>query len=644
MTKQRRVRLLKKFSFGAASLLLVLGISLQSSLQGEIDYYDPKPFGDEDFRARDSDNLAIGKWWEYDGPDLERAGEWFTERAREEALAFALYTHHRGVLKLTAQCFPLLPDEPKTITLEFFKDGQWVKVDEQAVLYPGWDTHFRVEDWDNRFDVPYRLKLGELSAFEGLIRKDPIDQDVIVMAAMSCNSPRNNVTDMRHEVVTQLLEHDPDLLFFAGDQNYTHDEATYGWLQFGVQFADVMRDRPTICIVDDHDVGQGNLWGEGGVRNPDADGSDAGYAFPPSFVNMVQRQQTGHLPDPFDPTPIKNGYTVYYTDMTVGGISFAILEDRKFKSGPERVPQMGPRADFIADPDFDRDAINLPELKLLGDRQLEFLDHWSRDWEGAEIKVALSQAPFAGAVSLYGNQNRRMIADLDVNGWPQDGRNRALQRLRAVRATHICGDQHLAVMMKHGIDDFRDGPYGFTVPALVNTFYGRWWHPLEEPHPHEEPIESTLPWVGDYLDGFNNHMTILAYANPKNRGDLTQRGDGYAIIRFNKATGEGIFENWPRFANVAEGDSAQYEGWPMTLDLSANDGRMPIAHLEEILLPMDDAVVELTDAETGELIYCYRVKGSSFSAPVFEPGTYTLRAGADRPDLVLLENQTVLPN
>ena len=87
-------------------------------------------------------------------------------------------------------------------------------------------------------------------------------QDEIVVGVLSCNSPKDDEFDTRLASVAALKHHDPDvLLFFAGDQNYTHDEATYGWLQFGVQFAEVMKDRPTICITDDHDIGHGNLCG-----------------------------------------------------------------------------------------------------------------------------------------------------------------------------------------------------------------------------------------------------------------------------------------------------------------------------------------------------------------------------------------------
>ena len=75
-----------------------------------------------------------------------------------------------------------------------------------------------------------------------------------------------------------------------------------------------------------------------------------------------------------DAEPIERGISVYYTRLRVGGVDFAILEDRKFKSGPEgKIPKMGPRPDHINDPAYDRAAVDLPELKLLGDRQLKFL-------------------------------------------------------------------------------------------------------------------------------------------------------------------------------------------------------------------------------------------------------------------------------
>jgi hypothetical protein len=606
------------------------------------------PFGDADKWAKQSDISCIGKWWEKTVPNPYKFySDWIKSVDRKDALAFALYTQDKGVLKLTAQCFPLLPKEPKEVTLELKMDGTWKKVQTQKVLYPGWSSHFRVENWDGSKDVPYRLRLGSLSSFEGLFRKDPKNKETIVVASMSCNSPKDKERFTRLQIVKNLKKHDPDLLFFAGDQNYAHEEATYGWLQFGLQYKDVMKDRPTVCIPDDHDVGHGNLWGVGGIKSNGAGGAtDGGYMYPAKFVKMVERQQTWSLPDAFDPTPVKQGIGVYYTELNVGGISFAILEDRKFKSSPMgNVPKMGSRWDHINDPKYDRNSVNKPGLKLLGDRQIRFLNSWSRDWTDDVMKVALSQTAFCGAVHMHGSGKNRLLADLDCNGWPQDGRNRALKYLRAARATHLCGDQHLAVVVKHGIETHRDGPMAFTGPALVNTIYGRWWMPKDEKAGGGEPIKSSLPWVGDYEDGLGNKITMMAYANPDKlnmkliREDSSRenRGDGYGLVRFNKSTGKIVLECWPRFADLSRGDKAQFLGWPLDFNVKENDGRKPHDHLKEVTLPVENAVVELTTAN-GDLVYCYRVKGKSFKAPVFAAGKYTLKAGKNKAEKTLLEN------
>lgn len=651
---------MKKFLMRRTFLASLFSCSLLNinAQVGEVDeqnldpaYYSSKPFGTDSRWAKDSDNVATGMWWKPVPRAHEREKsmrDWFISIPRSEAMAFALYTHHNGVLKITGQCFPLLPSEPKEVTLEFQQDGKWVATDKQPVVYPGWSVHFRVKNWDNSRDVPYRLRLGEISHFEGLIRKDPKDKETLTVASMSCNSPQDKERFTRTQFIKNLSKQNPDLLFFAGDQNYVHDEATFGWLQFGVQFKELMKDRPTICIVDDHDIGHPNLWGEGGAKSTGEGGAaDGGYMFPASFVNMVQRQQCWNLPDPFDPTPIKQGITVYYTELNIAGVSFAILEDRKFKTGPlGMIPKMGPRPDHINDPAYDRNAVDLPDLELLGDRQIKFLDHWARDWEGDTMKVALSQTAFCGAVHMHGSGNSRLLADLDCNGWPQKGRNQALTLLRAARASHLCGDQHLAVVVKHGIESFRDGPMSFTSPALVNTIYGRWWWPKDEKPGGGTPIKSSLPWVGDYEDGLGNKITMHSYANPEEldmkviRSDSSRenRGDGYGLIHIDKKSGDITFECWPRFSDISRGNAAQFPGWPITFNVSENDGRAPIAHLKEVPLPFENTVVELTDSTSGELIYCYRVQGKSFKAPVFKKGTYTLKVGKDRPESILLKD------
>ena len=438
-----------------AALAAALGSPSQEAMAAGAAVDAASPFGPQ-FPGLDS--LAIGEWWtkQAKGPNPPP----LMNVPRAEVIAFALYTVDRGVLKLTAQLFPLMPGETRGVRLEFQRDGEWREATKAEVYYPGWDAHFRVEEWDATKDVAYRVRHGGQAVFEGRIRRDPVEKDEIIVANMSCNSSRT--TGLRPEIIERLRAQDPDLLFFAGDQTYRHTEHTAGWIEFGLQFRDLIRDRPTITIPDDHDVGQPNLWGENGRKAARQDGADGGYFYPVEYVNLVQRQQTWHLPDPADPAPVERGITVYFTRLRLGGIDFAILEDRKFKSGPAgKIPQMGPRPDHINDPAYDPKTIDVPGLQLLGERQHRFLTTWTQDWSGAELKCVLSQTAFCGAVHMHGGPTDRLLADLDCNGWPQTQRNRALEEIRRARAVHLCGDQHLAVVTRHGIAAWGDGPVVF---------------------------------------------------------------------------------------------------------------------------------------------------------------------------------------
>jgi hypothetical protein len=519
------------------------------------------------------DSLCVNDWWNRKpSPIID------LKVPRDEVVCFGIYTVHDRVLKLSAQLYPLYPKETREVRLEVKRDGAWREIARREVNDIGWSASFRIPDWDDAADVPYRLRHGENAVFEGLVRKNPKDKDEIVLAALNCNS--NKDRNLRPEYVRNINHQDPDLVFFAGDQSYDHKEHTAAWLKFGLSFRDTFRNRPCITIPDDHDIGQANLWGEDGKKSSSSAGDDGGYYFHPEYVKMVERQQTSHLPDPYDPTPIQQGIGVYYTRLLLDGVDFAIIEDRKFKTGPKgRHPMKGPRPDHILDPKYDPKVIDTPGLELLGKRQEAFLDAWAGMRDGVAMKAVLSQTGFAGGAHLHGNVDNRLHADLDSNGWPQSGRRRALELIRKAGAVHIGGDQHLATVIRHGIDEFRDGPWAFVPPAIVNTYYGRWWWPEDE-KPGANPVpDSPLPWTGDYLDGFNNKITMVAYANPHPRRARTAAldsdpsadsavkedwADGYGLIRFRKKSGEVVFECWPRFADVTQPDARQFPGWPVS--------------------------------------------------------------------------------
>ena len=100
-----------------------------------------------------------------------------------------------------------------------------------------------------------------------------------------------------------------------------------------------MKDRPTVMIPDDHDVYSNDLWGKSGIPMP-GDGEAntmrcfGGYRMHPTWVEVVEHTQMGHHPDPYDNTPVEQGLNARYTSIDIGNVSFALINDRKFKSAP----------------------------------------------------------------------------------------------------------------------------------------------------------------------------------------------------------------------------------------------------------------------------------------------------------------------
>lgn len=570
---------------------------------------------------------------------------------KEKCIAFTVYTLHNGTLKMTAQLYPLAEGVDRMVRLQVEKEGGWkdvaqTKVSEASYGFPQenlkrWTAHFRVNDWDDTQNWKYRVvAAGGPASYEGTIRKDPVDKQTIVVAAFTGNSKHDR--RLKPDIVRNIKAQDPDLLFFSGDQSYDHRQHYQAWLLFGMQFGEILKDRPSVCIPDDHDIGQANVWGENGVKeNISEAGADGGYFYSPQYVNSVQDAQTWHLPDPYDATPIKRNIGVYYTSLRVGRVGFALIEDRKFKTGPKGlVIHNGPRPDHITDPKFDPQKVDLPDARLLGERQLKFLHDWGKDWQGESMKAVLSQTVLANAAHRHGKYNYRLVADLDSNGWPQSGRNRALIEIRRSFAFMIGGDQHLATVIHHGVNQWGDSGYSFCVPSIVNL-YNRWWDPQEQP---DRKIEGPLPHMGDYFDGFRNRVTMYAYANPdearKNKygGEWGARAAGYGLIHFNLKTRDIKMECWPRGVDVTAADAEQYPGWPITINQLDNYGRQGTAWLPTLQVEgMQDPVVQIIDETYGDVVYTLRIKGTRFQPEVFRDGSYTIRIGEQPSALKTLE-------
>ncbi len=598
----------------------------------------------------------------------------FHEERTFGPILFVQYTLSRGTLKMTAQMPPIGKKDGQVIDLKTKAGIHWKTISQAPIDSLARTATFRIEEWDVSRNIRYRLAYqlydegNKLKTyyFEGNIRKEPLDKEEIVVAGFTGN---NDLGFPNNDIVESVKYHDPDLLFFSGDQIY-EGVGDYGaqhapldkacldylrkWYIYGWAYCDLMRNRPTVPIPDDHDVYHGNIWGAGGIATPPGlwggyAQDQGGYKMPAIWVNMVQRTQTAHLPDPFNPEPVAQGIEVYYTEMNYGGISFAIIEDRKFKSAPKLLfPEAKIYNGFAQNTDYDAEANSDVEgAVLLGDRQLKFLEEWSGDWtNNTWMKVVLSQTIFSNVATLPYEErhsdaivpklrilkqdeyppNDVLVSDFDANSWPQTGRNKALAAIRKSYALHIAGDQHLGSTIQYGIDDWHDGGYAFCVPAISNLWPRRWC-PAEGGKNRKKDAPG---YTGDFTDGFGNKMSVYAVSNPVLTGrkpaQLYDRAAGYGIVKFNRSTRDITIECWPRQANPEK--DAQFPGWPITINQEDNFGRSSNLFLPELTITgIIDPVVQVIDEDNKEVISTLRIKGTNHQPKVLHEGKYTIKVG-----------------
>jgi hypothetical protein len=591
---------------------------------------------------------GAGRWWFADWQVAGSRLEAHDDRALGPLL-FNQYTLSDGVLKMTAQMPPIGSEDSQTVRLETRtgREADWRPLAEATIDPEARTARFRIEKWNDRLDTPYRLGYSVSSVdggqdvhyLEGTVRRDPVDRPQLSVANLSCNT---HAAFPNADYVARVAALDPDLIAFVGDQFYevSGGYGTVGrpldtaildylrkWYLHGWTWRDLTRNRPTVSLPDDHDVYQGNIWGEaGGPRHGTQE--MGGYQMPAAWVNVVHRTQTSHHPDAYDPTPIRQGISVFYGPLNYGRISFAILADRMFKTGPEgKVPSTGIRGDHVVDPDFDPRTADIPGAELLGERQLKFLRKWAGDWRNAEMKAVISQTIFTAMATTHGGKRERLRADYDSNGWPQTARNQALREIRKAFAVHIAGDQHLPAVVHYGIDEHRDGPVAFAGPA-VNVGYQRWWEPDK---PGENRTLGAPENTGDFLDHFGNRLTVLAVANgaiEPRQGlleMLADRASGLGLVRFNKLLQQITFECWPLLADPTAAGQ-QFPGWPVSVNVLDNYGRPAAAYLPGLEIGgLARPVVQVVDERTGEIEYTVRVNQPWFDPKVFAPGQYTIR-------------------
>ncbi len=570
---------------------------------------------------------------------------------------WTMYTLNRNQVKLMALMPPMGKDDNQVVTLQLRHGLSWRPVATETIEPDSRTAVFRLEDWDVSRNVDYRVEYVEKnkkgteikSWYQGTIRREPANRP-LKLGALTCQF----TSGFPYTPLVKNLTHlNPDLLYFSGDQIYEpnggypikrepEDVSIINYLGkyylFGWAFRDLMRDRPTICTPDDHDVYHGNLWGEAGAEMPEGSGTSDSRGFRQSvkMVNVVNQTQCGQMPDPYDPSPIKRGMSVWYTSLNYGRISFAIISDRIFKTAPEAVSDWAGRHDHMKAPREDLSFLDKPGVEMIGERQSLFLEDWITDWKDTDMKVLLSQTVYANVATHHGSLDNYLYGDLDSGGWPKSGRDKIIRLLRKGAALHINGDQHLTTLVQYGIDGFRDAGWSFCTPAICN-FYMRWFLPDELEIPVVDRPEHNYPNTGNYEDSFGNKNYVYAVGNPgkittdkRSRYNNAQlRVSGFGIITFDKQKRTIEMESW-RFQADAKNPNPvrdQFPGWPLTISQFENLGKGAQNYLPEITVNKSNQLIQIINEETCETVNIFRMHGDKIQPQLFESGTFTVIIG-----------------
>ncbi len=505
------------------------------------------------------------------------AGEGLTETGVKPfgPILWTQYTRQGNKVKLSAQMPPIGAEDAQEVSLEIRDGGgAWRSVGKAGIdplartAVFSFDLPSDIGTWEYRARYPWQ---GAKREWKGKFIDDPaVSGTPLKIAVMSCD---NGYAFPLPTLTRNVILQKPNLVFFAGDQIYESyggfgivrepvETAMLDYLrkfyQFGWTWRELLKDCPSIILPDDHDVFQGNLWGAGG-RHTKLD-TDGGYVMAPEWVKAVERTQTAQLPDPVDPAPVAQGIGVYFTRMQWGGVPMAILEDRKFKSGPNTIL---PENRFKLTPE----GTDVPGASLLGERQEKFLTRWAESTRDVPLRLVLSQTIFCKGHTHGGPELKKGGYDWDSNGWPRSGRQRALRPLMGDNTVMLHGDQHLGLMARQGVDDWNDGPWAFMVPGTANGWPRAWW-----------PPDGRI--TGNFTDPFGNKLTVLAAANPEkgsNSMDPTKtdppeltaqkKGSGHGLVTISPDRKSARFEMFRyQFDAAKPAPSDQFPGFPQTLE------------------------------------------------------------------------------
>jgi hypothetical protein len=235
--------------------------------------------------------LAGGGRYRFQNWTMEGDAFTVTEANRFGPILWSMYslsdsrTAEGFVMKISALTGPMGAKDNQNVELHIQQNGAWKSLGPAKLDPDAWVATFRIPNWDAKTATPYKLVYREKhkdgnetpNEWTGTIKANPEGRP-LRMAALTC---QNDYGFPYAPVADNLVKLDPDLVFFSGDQIYENhggfglirepaEPAILNYLrkfyQHGWAFREVMRNAPTLCLPDDHDVFQGNIWGEGGKK------------------------------------------------------------------------------------------------------------------------------------------------------------------------------------------------------------------------------------------------------------------------------------------------------------------------------------------------------------------------------------------
>ena len=187
-------------------------------------------------------------------------------------ILWSQYLQHQGTMKLLVHLdtdpTEAYNGEVVTLWLREGKSDEWTETQTQPVHSLTATALFELESWPRHEERLFKVTTGE-SEWEGTFKAEPKEGSVLKVAGFSCHK---DIGWPWTEAIGEVIDHDPDLVIFTGDQIYendygspmframTEEEVPKGmknylekYRKFGEAFGELMRDRPTIMITDDHD-------------------------------------------------------------------------------------------------------------------------------------------------------------------------------------------------------------------------------------------------------------------------------------------------------------------------------------------------------------------------------------------------------